>query len=103
VIFPHWFPPKTRSINYIWANRLPEGEFIPNSYYGNAVMLAVESGPEKVGLWVDERRDVLADYRTIFGEEPPTAGAIAIMTDTDNTGESAVAYYDDIRLESSDE
>ena len=34
----------------------------------------------------------------IFGEEPPEAGAVAIMTDTDNTGESAVAFYDDIRL-----
>jgi hypothetical protein len=103
VIFPHWFPPKTRSINYIWANRLPRDDFIPNSFYGNAVMLAVESGPEKVGRWVKERRNVLADYRMIFGEEPPMAGAIAIMTDTDNTGESAVALYDDIRLESGDE
>jgi len=103
VIFPHWFPPKTRSINYIWANRLPEGDFIPNSFYGNAVMLAVESGSKKVGQWVEERRDVLADYRMIFGEEPAAAGAIAIMTDTDNTGESAVAYYDDIRLESGGE
>ncbi len=103
VIFPHWFPLKTRSINYIWANRLPEGDFIPNSYYGNAVMLAVESGPEKAGQWVQERRNVLADYRMLFGEEPPTVGAIAIMTDTDNTGESVVAYYDDIRLEKAGE
>ncbi len=100
VIFPHWFPFKTRSINYIWANRLPVGNFLPNQYYGNAIMLAVESGPERVGEWVTERRDVLADYRIIFGEDPPTVGAIAIMTDTDNTGESVVAYYDDIRLES---
>lgn len=35
----------------------------------------------------------------LFGEEPPLAGGIAIMTDTDNTGESATAYYDDIRIE----
>jgi hypothetical protein len=38
----------------------------------------------------------------IFGEESPPVGAIAIMTDTDNTGESVTAYYDDIRLESGD-
>ncbi|MEJ2202355.1 MAG: DUF3047 domain-containing protein [Desulfuromonadaceae bacterium] len=100
VVFPHWFPSKTRSINYIWANRLPRGEFLANPFYGNAVMLAVESGTEKVGSWVEEKRNVLADYRMIFGEEPPLAGAIAIMTDTDNTGESASAWYDDIRLES---
>ncbi len=98
VIFPHWFPPKTRSINYIWANRLPQGEAIPNSYYSKAIMLAVESGVEKVGAWVSEERNVREDFRRLFGEDPPAVGAIAIMTDTDNTGESARACYDDIRL-----
>jgi hypothetical protein len=96
VVFPHWFPPKTRSINYIWANRLPRGSHIPNPFFSNAVMVAVESGAERTGAWVDERRNVLEDYRAIFGEEPPSVGAVAIMTDTDNTGESALACYDDI-------
>jgi len=98
VIFPHWFPPKTRSLNYIWANRLPQGEAIPNSYYAKAIMVAVESGPDKAGAWVAEERNVLEDFRRLFGEEPPRVGAIAIMTDTDNTGERATACYDDIRL-----
>lgn len=98
VIFPHWFAPKTRSINYIWANRLPQGEFVPNPFFGNAVMLAVQSGAGRGGEWISEERDVAADYRRIFGEDPPLAGAVAIMTDTDNTGETAVAYYDDLRL-----
>lgn len=98
VIFPHWFAPKTRSINYIWANKLPRESFVPNPYFGNAVMLAVQSGPERVGEWISEERDVAADYRRIFGEEPPPAGAVAIMTDTDNTGETAMAWYDDLRL-----
>jgi hypothetical protein len=99
VIFPHWFFPKTRSINYIWANRLPRGAVVPNPFTSNAVMVAVESGEEKAGEWVPESRNVLADYRTIFGEDPPRAGAIAVMTDTDNTGGSATAWYDDIRFE----
>jgi hypothetical protein len=98
VIFPHWFFPKTRSINYIWANKLPQGAIVPNPFTSNAVMVAVESGEEKVGEWVDESRDVLADYRWIFGEDPPEAGAVAVMTDTDNTGGSAVAWYDDIEF-----
>lgn len=98
VIFPHWFTPKTRSINYIWANKLPKGEFVPNPFLSNAVMLAVQSGGGRVGEWINEERDVVADYRRIFGEEPPLVGAVAIMTDTDNTGEAAVAYYDDLRL-----
>jgi hypothetical protein len=43
------------------------------------------------------QRNLLDDYRQAFGEEPPNVGAIAIMTDTDNTGETAVAWYGDIR------
>lgn len=99
VVFPHWFPPKTRSINYIWANRLPKGRHVPNPFFANAVMVAVESGPAEVGRWVSERRNVLEDYRVLFGGAPPRAGAIALMTDTDNTGERAVGWYDDLRLE----
>lgn len=99
VVFPHWFPPKTRSLNYIWATDYPTETPIPNPFFGNAVMIAVESGPARVGEWVTERRDLVADFRRAFGEDPPTAGAVAVMTDTDQTGASAVAYYDDIRLE----
>lgn len=99
VVFPHWFFAKTRIINYIWANKLPQGQVLPSLYMNNARMVALESGPGKVGRWVSERVDVYADYKRIFGEEPPAVGAIAIMTDTDNTGETAVAYYDDIRRE----
>jgi len=100
VIFPHWFFPKTKTLNYIWANRLPQGEHIPNPFTGNAIMLAVESGPGQAGEWISERRNVFQDYRQVFGNDPPTIGAIAIMTDTDNTGSTATAWYDDIRLSS---
>ena len=98
VIFPHWFPPLTRSLNYIWANRLPRGSAVKNTYFSRAIMIAVESGNENIGKWIHERRNVYEDFKNQFGDEPPEAGAIAIMTDTDQTGENAVAYYDDIVL-----
>jgi hypothetical protein len=43
-----------------------------------------------------EERNVYEDYKRAFGEEPPMISGIAIMTDTDNTGESAEAYYGNI-------
>ena len=98
VIFPNWLPPLTKSINYIWANKLPKGQHVPNPFYSKAVMMAVESGNENVGKWITERRNVYEDFKALFGEEPPAAGGIAIMTDTDNTEESATAYYDDIMI-----
>ncbi len=98
VVFPSAFFWRTRAVNYIWANRLSRGAFLPNAYTGNAVMVAVESGDGKAGRWIDEERDLVEDYRRAFGEDPPRIGAVAIMTDTDNTGEGAVAWYGAIRF-----
>ena len=98
VVFPGRFFWQTRAINYIWANRLPRGASIPNAYTGNARMVAVESGNARVGQWISEERDILADYRRLFGEEPRQIGAIAIMTDTDNTGAEAIAWYGEITI-----
>jgi hypothetical protein len=100
VIFPSWLFWRTKAINYIWANRLPKGKAIPNAFTSNAVMIAVESGSQMAGQWVTETRNVFEDYRRQFGEDPPRAGAVAIMTDTDNTGESATAWYGVIRIRS---
>lgn len=98
VIFPGRFFWQMRALNYIWANKLPQNQFVANAFTSHAMLLAVESGPSKAGQWVTEKRDILADYRRVFGEEPPFAGGIAIMTDTDNTGAEATAWYGDITL-----
>jgi hypothetical protein len=98
VVFPSWAFWKTKALNYIWANRLPQGKAVVNPFVKNAVMIAVESGPTRTGEWLEETRNVLEDYRRHFGGDPPRAGAIAIMTDTDNTGEKATAWYGPIRI-----
>ena len=98
VVFPSTLFWRTRAVNYIWANRLHLGAFLPNAYTGNAVMVAVESGDGNAGRWIDEERNLAEDYRRAFGEDPPRIGAVAIMTDTDNTGEEAVAWYGAIRF-----
>lgn len=98
VVFPSWLFWKTKALNYIWANKLPIGQAVPNPFAANAVMIAVQSGPGLTGKWVEETRNILEDYRRYFGTDPPNTGAIAIMTDTDNTGEEAVAWYGPIRI-----
>ena len=98
IVFPSSFFWNTKALSYIWANKLPKETWIPNSYNANSRMIAVESGPSQTGRWVVEKRNVLEDYRRVFGQDPPKVGAIAIMTDTDNTGENAVAYYGPIRI-----
>lgn len=87
---------KTRAINYVWSSNQPVDTAWPNAYTANARMLAVHSGPGDVGRWVSERRNVRDDLRRLFGEDISAIDAVALMTDTDNTGGSATAYYGDI-------
>jgi hypothetical protein len=86
------------ALNYIWDTKTPVGTVVDNAYTDFAKMIVVESGAAKVGEWVEESRNVYQDYKRAFGEDPPAINGIAIMTDTDNTKERAVAYYGDIRF-----
>jgi len=95
-IYGH-YPPKA-ALNYIWANKIEPGKAVDSAYTSRTKLIAVESGRERIGTWVSEERNIYQDYINYFGEQPPEVVAIAIMTDTDNTGEEAVAYYADITL-----
>jgi hypothetical protein len=86
------------ALNYIWANQLEQGALVANPYTDTTMMQAVESGNDKAGQWVTAERDIVADYREAFGTEPPAVVGIAIMSDSDNTGESASAWYGDVSL-----
>ncbi|WP_218043550.1 DUF3047 domain-containing protein [Oryzomonas japonica] len=98
VVFPRGFFSKTRAIEYVWGNVLRKGESIRNPYSKNVVMIAMDGGDELAGRWTSHRRNFAEDYRAAFGEEAPKVGAIAIMTDSDNTHESATGYYGDITV-----
>lgn len=94
----HGFYPPLAALNYLWANKLPVGSLLPNIYSPRVKMLVVNSGEAQLGEWVTQERNLYEDYLRAFGEAPPAVTGIAIMTDTDNTGERATAYYGDIRL-----
>jgi hypothetical protein len=89
----------TAALNYVWDNRHPVGTLRANAYTERVRMIVVESGAGRAGRWVDEARDLRADFRQAFGEEAPSVIGIAIATDTDNTGETARAWFGDLRLD----
>jgi hypothetical protein len=91
------YPPHA-GINYVWDNRLAPGTILPNAYTDRVRMIVVRSGEREAGRWMAESRNVLEDYRRAFGETPPPVSGIAIMSDTDDTGGRAVAWYGDIDL-----
>ena len=53
-------------------------------------------GEPRLNQWVNEERNLYEDYKKAFGKEPSLISGVVIMTDTDNTAESAIAYYGDI-------
>ncbi len=86
------YPPHS-AISYVWANRTEErGLIVPSPYTPRAVMIAIQGGDTHLGSWQDEQVNVVADYRKVFGINPPSVCTIGVMNDSDNTGESAVSY-----------
>jgi len=84
------------TLMYIWENRAPKDSVIANPHTSRIKMVVAESGRDKLGAWQTQTRDVYADFKRAFGEDPGRITAIAILTDTDNTGENVHAYYGDI-------
>ena len=99
VIFPAFFFTNLKVLEYIWAETLPEGLIGTSPYSNNIKLMVVRSGPNKDKKWFTETRDIIADYRKAFGASPEhDIGAVAFMTNTEHTGTSADAMYDDISL-----
>lgn len=90
--------PPIGAINYIWASKAPIGTIAPNPYTERTKMIVVESGKKELDTWITEERNILGDFVAAFGGTPPMISGIGIMTDSDNTQESATAFYGDILL-----
>lgn len=95
-----WWPGDVRALIYVWDNRYPVDQVIPSTWAPErAKMIVLRQGDGEAGAWVSERRDVYRDFRLAFpDEEPGEVRAIAFAADTDQTGESVVASFDDLRV-----
>ncbi len=99
VIFPAMFFTNSKVLEYIWSETLPEGMIGTSPYSKNIKLIVARSGPNKDKKWFQEDRDIAADYMKAFGTKPEyNIGAVAFMTNTEHTGTSADAMYDEINL-----
>ena len=85
------------TLMYIWSNQAPVGSVIPNPHTRRVQMVVASSGAT-AGVWHRISRDVPADFRRAFQEEPGRLLAYGVMTDTDNTGETVDAWYGEIEF-----
>ena len=91
------YPPHS-TLNYVWTGHEIAERIITSPYTDKAKMILLEKGRHKIGTWVEESVNILEDYRKAFGKDPPAEASIAIMNDSDNTGENAVSYVDFIEV-----
>ncbi len=87
---------KTQAINYVWSSSQAVETTWPSAFTPRSIMVAVQSGAENAGRWVVQKRNVRADFKRLFGRDVDEIHMVAIMTDTDQSGNTAGAYYGDI-------
>jgi hypothetical protein len=87
---------------YAWDNRQPVGHVTAHATSERIGLLVLQSGEANARRWIDENRDLLADYRSYFDGEPARITGITLSSGTTNTGERALAWFGDIRLEAGD-
>lgn len=86
----------TRVIEYIWDETLPVNTFSSSPFSGNVKLFVIASGLAPLDGWRHEERNIYDDYKKLFGSEPERAiAAIALMSDSDNTGTESAADFGD--------
>jgi len=87
---------RTLAISYVWSSSHKIGEKWNNPYTSNTTMFAVESGKENLGLWQHYKRNVREDLKQFMRKDTRYIDAVAIMSDSDNSGKSATTLFGDI-------
>lgn len=94
--------PPYATLMYVWDSRADVDSLVVNRRSDRVRKIVLESGPAHLGHWRSYQRDLRADFRRAFGEEPGALIGIAVMTDSDNTQTRAEGWYGEIRIEPGD-
>ncbi len=95
-------PLPAATLCYVWDAHEPVGTLLHNAFTGRVRLIVLRSGADATGTWLEERRDVAADFRRAFGEESaelPPLSAVIVSGDADNTHASSLAFVADLRFE----
>jgi hypothetical protein len=86
-----------KAVKYVWSEKVPPGTRL-RSNFGRTQVRVLQSGSVHRGEWVEERVNVLRDFRAYFVEwGTPMPAGIAVLTDADDTRSTAQGDYADFR------
>lgn len=86
------------TLMYVWSANSPVNTVLDNAHTSRVKMIVVDSGWDHLKEWRRHQRDLAADYKMAYGENPGKVIGIALLTDTDNTQSETRALYGDIEL-----
>jgi hypothetical protein len=88
---------RPKSIKYTYSSSLPVGTVVD---FGNLYVIVIGSAREpNTGQWKTVTRNVVQDYRQVFGGKPPKRPvSVTIWSDSDTTHDRARVDFDDIAL-----
>lgn len=89
-------PWQKSSLVYVISRDEPVGSYWPNPFTQRAIIYVVDTYDSVRGRWVNHKADIKKDFKRYFNKDIDIIDGIALMTDTDNSGGEAVAYYGDI-------
>lgn len=94
--------PWPRTIRYVWSSSLARGTTVKSPHKPNNYLIVVRNQEDPLDTWLTEKVDVLKDAERLFPQDPGLVRAVAIQTDSDNTGSRAVAHYQSLTALSAD-
>jgi len=83
-------------VGYLWENKAPKLTTGVSPAWSKTRLIVLQSGTEKIGEWVWEKRNVYDDYKALFGKEPPKANLISIYINSQHTKSRAETYFGEI-------
>lgn len=91
-------PWETLAINYVWSSNQEFGTSWTSPFTEKSKMLAVQSGPSNAGKWVNQSRNIVADFKELFGEDIEEIDGYAVMIDGDNANKKGTAWFAEINF-----
>ncbi|MFO7847145.1 MAG: DUF3047 domain-containing protein [Balneolaceae bacterium] len=86
------------SIRYTWSSKHPEGSVF-SKLRGRQQIVVVGTGENKKGEWQTFERNLVEDYKKLFGKTPPkTPIALLILSDSDDSRSFTKADYNNFEL-----
>ena len=83
---------RSRIIGYVWDSTAPAGTICKSQKTSTVTYIVLRSGADALGKWITERRNVVEDFRKIYGEAPDNPTALSLGIDSDDTRSSAESF-----------